>query len=167
MANIPSFKATNRKVHDFFVPAFLQFLRAVNVSDQRRRIRSPQFHGSKTIEPPNQHSDILPAMASLQTCVIIFMLFMFFKFSVKLPIIGSLDTPPTLSTAFVVFHLVPWLLSLARTYRRQPGPRRFSDPVTCLKILKNQPYDDMLGTNKLSARLPELSPTSAWSERSI
>ncbi|KAL9629861.1 MAG: hypothetical protein Q9204_005041 [Flavoplaca sp. TL-2023a] len=93
-------------------------------------------------------------MATLQTCVIIFMLFMFFKFSVKLPIIGSLDTPTALSTAFVVFHLVPWLLSLAQTYRQQPGPRRFSDPVTCLKILKNQPYDDMLGTNKLS---PETS----------
>ncbi|KAL8649525.1 MAG: hypothetical protein Q9210_004344 [Variospora velana] len=91
-------------------------------------------------------------MDFLQKSFALATLFISLKFFVRwLPGIGPLETPTALLTAFLILHLssgLRWLLNEGS--EKKPALHRFSDPATCLKILKGETYDDSLGVNQLT-----------------
>ncbi|KAL8988293.1 MAG: hypothetical protein Q9177_002609 [Variospora cf. flavescens] len=91
-------------------------------------------------------------MNFLQKSFVLATLFIFLKFFVRwLPSIGPLDIAAALLTAFLILHLssgLPW--HMREGSEKSPALHRFSDPETCLKILKGETYDDSLGVNQLT-----------------
>ncbi|KAI4221406.1 MAG: hypothetical protein L6R36_006925, partial [Xanthoria steineri] len=76
----------------------------------------------------------------------------------ELPDTVLLDNRSGLLAAFVIICVSAWLLQRRTNRAKKPTPHRFSDPATCLKILQNLPYDDRLGTNKLSLEVSRAIP---------
>ncbi|KAI4101074.1 MAG: hypothetical protein LQ339_005197 [Xanthoria mediterranea] len=69
-----------------------------------------------------------------------------------------LDNRSAFLAAFVIICVAAWLLQRRTNRAKKPAPHRFSDSATCLKILQNLPYDDCLGTNKLSHEVSRAIP---------
>lgn len=87
------------------------------------------------------------------------MLVLFLKACVnRLPSVGELHIPTALLTAFLVLPVVAGLFYLRRRPFERPTLRRFSDPATCLNILKGQTYDISLGINKLTFEVSRAIP---------
>ena len=70
-----------------------------------------------------------------------------------------LDNRSGLLAAIVLICVSSWLFQRRANRAKKPTlQHRFSDPATCLKILQNRPYDDRLGTNKLSHEISRAIP---------
>ncbi|KAI4234399.1 MAG: hypothetical protein LQ349_003824 [Xanthoria aureola] len=70
-----------------------------------------------------------------------------------------LDNRSGLLAAIVLICVFSWLFQRRANRAKKPTlQHRFSDPATCLKILQNRPYDDRLGTNKLSHEISRAIP---------
>ncbi|KAL8754046.1 MAG: hypothetical protein Q9184_005240 [Pyrenodesmia sp. 2 TL-2023] len=64
--------------------------------------------------------------------------------------VGGLDVATALLTAFLVLSVLAGLFYIRENPSGRPTLRRFSDPATCLKILRSGSYDDTLGINQLT-----------------
>ncbi|KAI4203849.1 MAG: hypothetical protein LQ348_001370 [Seirophora lacunosa] len=64
----------------------------------------------------------------------------------------------TLLTAILALHLVPGLPQLWRKRCGKPDSHRFSDPETCIKIIKGEPFHDSLGINQLTLEESRATP---------
>ncbi|KAL9010833.1 MAG: hypothetical protein Q9173_004268 [Seirophora scorigena] len=80
----------------------------------------------------------------------------FFQIDTALPILFVILI--ALLTAFLAPHLVPGLPRLWRERCGTPDSHRFSDPDTCIKIIKGEPFHDSLGINQLTLEESRATP---------
>ena len=107
-------------------------------------------HQSMTV-PTLDHRHSLPMLIPT-------MPFLLLKYYLTKLLTLPLDNRSAFLAALVVICVSAWLFQPRTTRAKKPTPHRFSDPATCLKILRNLPYDDRPGINKLSHEVSRAIP---------